>query len=208
MATPVADRHLLPWERWSIPLADRHPGPLNVKYGYIATFLFIIIQLFIALLSLNEVWLAAFLPLILYICLTSRMIVVDLMHTIIPNVYTAALAVVGIAVLAIMPTVPWGFVAVSLAIALGLPALLWLMAFILRQPAALGGGDVKMLLALAFWLDPVSLCWAMFAGTVFTLPLLFFSSFRPIPMAPGFAVGALLMLTYGDVIKSWVFKLL
>jgi len=197
--------HLFFWEAATIPPQERHQGILNPKYSIIATIIFILISILIIITDINFSIKSSLLA--LWIILSARALVVDLHHTILPNIYTALLFALGLGWVAFGFGVSWLEAGLGVLAGAVLPLLLWASAKLLRQPAVLGGGDVKFLLVMGLWLGPLHLCWALVLATILTLPLLIIPKARPLPMGPGLILATSIFLAHGSGIESWLIKL-
>lgn len=132
----------------------------------------------------------------------------DLRRRVIPNWLTAAIALGAIGWWWCAGLAPWPDVALRIAVALG-ALLLFAGLFAL---GAMGGGDVKLIAALALWLAPGQLLrmllWMGMIGGALTLAMLAISRLRrtgPPEVPYGVAIaGAALLVLANDVLTIMV----
>ena len=197
-APKPAYAHLWPWERATVPESQLAPGWFPAEKLAAVTWLAMGVMLMI--LSPTAGWPMAWMALPL-----ARLVALDLTTHTLPDIYTLPLLAVGLA---------HAWVTGSLVVAVGAVvavALLMMLAGLtvpaLRQmlgkepgPAGIGGGDVKLLLALFAWLPPAEACFAVAVGCVAWLPLAFLYPRRAQPFGVAIALGWVAVLALPSVL--------
>ncbi len=137
---------------------------------------------------------------------------IDLYHRLILDKLTIPMAVVGLG-LALLPATDISFLN-ALLTGLGVLVLMLLIAWVfekVRQKEGMGGGDIKLLAAMATWLGVLNLSFILFFASVFAVIVALFttrSREHGIPFGP-FIVGAsLIWILFGYHFLDWYLNLL
>ena len=122
----------------------------------------------------------------------ARLLVLDVAAYVLPDVYTLPLLATGVVATALAQQWFW------LAGVLTVFTVLWFatprLPKSLAKSVGIGGGDLKLLAAMALWLNPLSFCWAIAVGCLLWLPLVWRQPLQPVPLGAPLLVGWAIML--------------
>lgn len=195
---------LWPWEGATLPESQLAPGWLPADKLPALTWL--LTGLIMMALSATVGWPAAILSLPL-----ARLMALDLTTHTLPDVYTLPLLAVGLAHAWSTGRMAEALLAVTLV-----AALLVLVSFFGRSGAGnkaggaptlqhrgIGGGDLKLMLALFAWLPPAEACFAVGMGCVLWLPFGFWRPRHVQPFGVALGLGWVAMLVAGSFLPGW-----
>lgn len=178
-AKPPAILKLAPWEHATLP----HPLPLGLLPAQHAGPIFLILA-GLGMVLLNPTLGPWGIPVALVL---ARLLVLDVAAYVLPDVYTLPLLATGVYAAA------WAQQWLWLAGVLAVFAALWWAAPRLPKALGIGGGDLKLLAAMALWLNPLAFCWAIAVGCLLGLPLVWRQPLLPVPLGAPLLVGWAIM---------------
>jgi len=183
-AKPPVPLKLAPWEHATLP----HPLPQGLLPAQHAGPLFLILA-GVGMVLLNPTLGPWGIPVALVL---ARLLVLDVAAYVLPDVYTLPLLATGVVATALAQQWFWlaGVLAVFAALWFATPHLPKSLA----KSVGIGGGDLKLLAAMALWLNPLAFCWAIAVGCLLWLPLVWRQPLLPVPLGAPLLVGWVIML--------------
>lgn len=137
---------------------------------------------------------------------------IDLYHRLILDKLTIPMAIAGLG-LALLPANDISFLN-ALLTGVGILVLMLLIAWLfekVRQKEGMGGGDIKLLAAMATWLGVMSLSFILFFASVFAVMVAFIIARRSehgIPYGPFLVAATLLWILFGYHFLDWYLSIL
>ena len=140
--------------------------------------------------------------------LSARLLVIDLSHLLLLNIYVLPLAILGLIAGPYIHHITYVDSLIGLlagaAIAFGLYGLMRL----LSKTADFGMGDLKLIIAIGPWLGVFHLMIAIGISSIVALIMsLFFARNQPMPFGPALIVSLWIMLLGAPYIESLLFRL-
>ncbi|MDD9920045.1 MAG: A24 family peptidase [Alphaproteobacteria bacterium] len=199
-ASKATTNGLFWWETRWLDREDIFPTLLPPSFLILST---IICTILIALLSWQSFSAYWFLFLIL-----GRLAALDLHYRVLPNIYTIPLFLTGLVVAYKREFFIQGMASFAFTTAL-LLILILMMRILGKKNVFLGGGDIKLMLAMSVWLSPTLIPWSFWLAGFLMLPFAFYKPYKhhDIPFGPALITSFTLFLFHQEYLENLIYQL-